>query len=108
MNGSRVPRLATMSDDPRLDPNTEPARIRAFFVQPEWARRGLARTLYAECERAAREAGFARFELMATPRLSVGALRANAALALRSCGQAANSLQRQRPACPIYLTRESW
>jgi GNAT superfamily N-acetyltransferase len=52
--------------DPRVDPATEPARIRAFFVQPEWARQGLARALYAECSRAALEAGFRTFELMAT------------------------------------------
>jgi GNAT superfamily N-acetyltransferase len=52
--------------DPRLDASTEPARIRAFFVHPDWARRGLARQLYAECERAAIEAGFRHFELMST------------------------------------------
>lgn len=52
--------------DPPLDPRTEPARIRAFFVRPDCARRGLARRLYAECARAAREAGFRSFELMAT------------------------------------------
>lgn len=52
--------------DPLLDPATEPARIRAFFVHPDWSRRGLASSLYAECERAARAADFRRFELMAT------------------------------------------
>ncbi len=52
--------------DPPLDPATEPARIRAFFVHPDWARRGLARQLYTACETAARAAGFRRFELMAT------------------------------------------
>lgn len=52
--------------DPRLDPASEPARIRAFFVHPQWARRGLARQLYAACERPARDAGFRAFELMAT------------------------------------------
>jgi GNAT superfamily N-acetyltransferase len=52
--------------DPRLDPSTDPARIRAFFVHPAYARRGLARQLYGECERAALAAGFRRFELMAT------------------------------------------
>ena len=54
------------ADDPRLDPATEPARIRAFFVRPQWARRGLARRLYEACARAAWEAGFREFELMAT------------------------------------------
>jgi GNAT superfamily N-acetyltransferase len=54
------------TEDPPLDPATEPARIRAFFVHPEWARRGLARQLYAQCSGAAAEAGFRSLELMAT------------------------------------------
>ena len=49
-----------------LDPASDAARIRAFFVHPEWARRGLARQLYARCEHAAAAAKFRRFELMAT------------------------------------------
>jgi GNAT superfamily N-acetyltransferase len=52
--------------DPLLDPAEEAARIRAFFVHPAWARRGLARQLYAACAQAAWQAGFRRFELMAT------------------------------------------
>jgi GNAT superfamily N-acetyltransferase len=52
--------------DRRLDPRTEPARIRAFFVHPGWARQGLARRLYEVCAAAARAAGFASLELMAT------------------------------------------
>lgn len=52
--------------DPRLDPRSEPARIRAFFVHPTHARCGLARQLYHVCERAARAAGFRQLELMAT------------------------------------------
>lgn len=52
--------------DGLLDPATEPARIRAFFVHPSRARRGLARRLYATCEEAARGAGFSRFDLVAT------------------------------------------
>ena len=43
--------------DPLLDPSSEPARIRAFFVQPDWARLGLARKLYGACVEAARAAG---------------------------------------------------
>src|SRR6476659_8173665 len=53
-------------DDLRLDPSSEAARIRAFFVHPHWARRGLARRLYAACVDAAWTAGFRRFELMST------------------------------------------
>lgn len=52
--------------DPLLDVATEPARIRAFFVHPDMARRGLARLLFAQCENAARTAGFREFVLMAT------------------------------------------
>lgn len=52
--------------DPRLDPATEPARIRAFFVDPAHARRGLARTILDACLDAARDAGFASIELAAT------------------------------------------
>ena len=49
-----------------LDPARDAARIRAFFVAPEHARRGIGRLLYAACEAAARAAGFHRLELMAT------------------------------------------
>jgi len=54
------------AEDPILDPRTEPARIRAFFVRPDAVRRGLARRLYIECARAAYARGFRNFELMAT------------------------------------------
>ncbi|MEO7456734.1 MAG: GNAT family N-acetyltransferase [Gemmatimonadaceae bacterium] len=54
------------ADDPLLDPHTEAARIRAFFVHPSYARQGLGRRLYNECAHAARDAGFNRLELMAT------------------------------------------
>jgi GNAT superfamily N-acetyltransferase len=52
--------------DPGLDPGTEAARIRAFFVHPAGARRGLGRRLLAYCESEAHRAGFHRAELMAT------------------------------------------
>jgi GNAT superfamily N-acetyltransferase len=52
--------------DPLLDPVTEPARIRAFFVHPAWARRGLGRLLFDRCLGAAREAGFRELTLVAT------------------------------------------
>jgi GNAT superfamily N-acetyltransferase len=49
-----------------LDPAREPARIRAFFVDPDWARRGLGRALLDRCEAAAKAAGFRSLTLMAT------------------------------------------
>ena len=49
-----------------LNPQTEAARIRAFFVHPKWARRGLGRRLLAVCEGEARSAGFVAAELVAT------------------------------------------
>lgn len=49
-----------------LDPAADAARIRAFFVAPGHARKGVARTLLAACERAAAAAGFHRMALMAT------------------------------------------
>ena len=52
--------------DPLLDPATEAARIRAFFVHPDWARRGIASQIIDACVEAARDAGFQRLELMAT------------------------------------------
>ena len=53
-------------EDPLLDPAVDAARIRAFFVDPAWARRGLGTTLYRVCADAARDAGFRTLELMAT------------------------------------------
>jgi len=49
-----------------LDPKNEAARIRAFFVHPNWARRGLGSRLLALCEREAMAAGFVVAELVAT------------------------------------------
>lgn len=52
--------------DPQLDPLREPARIRAFFVHPAWARQGLGRRLFSECCAAAEAAGFRALALVAT------------------------------------------
>jgi GNAT superfamily N-acetyltransferase len=49
-----------------LDPRSDAARIRAMFVDPAAARRGLGRQILAASEAAAREAGFSTCELMAT------------------------------------------
>jgi GNAT superfamily N-acetyltransferase len=49
-----------------LDPSRDPARVRAFYVHPDWARRGIGRLLLAHCEAEARAHGFTAVELMAT------------------------------------------
>jgi GNAT superfamily N-acetyltransferase len=49
-----------------LDPARDGARIRAFFVRPDWARRGIGRALLARCEREAATEGFVAAELLAT------------------------------------------
>ncbi len=56
---SRRDRLYTGSGDLEgdvraLDPATEPARVRAMFVRPDWTRRGLGRRILKACEEAAR------------------------------------------------------
>jgi GNAT superfamily N-acetyltransferase len=53
-------------DDTWLDPLEEAARIRAFFVSPVWARRGIGSKILRVCEAAALAHGFGRFELVAT------------------------------------------
>jgi len=53
-------------EDPALDPAIEPARIRAFFVSPDWARRGIGRRILAACEEAMIQAGFRKAILVAT------------------------------------------
>ena len=49
-----------------LDPQSEPAKIRAFFIHPDHARKGIARAILSRCEDEARAQGFQALELMAT------------------------------------------
>jgi GNAT superfamily N-acetyltransferase len=53
-------------EDAALDPTQDPARIRAFFVHPDWARRGIGRLILTRCEEAIRAAGFREVVLVAT------------------------------------------
>jgi GNAT superfamily N-acetyltransferase len=52
--------------DPELNPERDAARVRAFFVHPMWARRGVGRTILLACERAIRQARFRSIDLVAT------------------------------------------
>ena len=52
--------------DPILDPARDAARIRAFFVHPDWARQGIGSNIMTACFGAAYSAGFRRLSLVAT------------------------------------------
>src|SRR5579859_7703999 len=56
----------TGREDELLDPRVDAAKIRAFFVHPAWARRGLGSLILKTCEDAASAAGFTRCEMGAT------------------------------------------
>lgn len=49
-----------------LDLENEPARVRAMYTFPAYARRGIGRAILARCEEAAAEEGFKSVELVAT------------------------------------------
>ena len=54
------------TEDPLLNPEHDAARIRAFFVHPDYARQGIGRQIINVCEAAAKSQGFTTFELGAT------------------------------------------
>jgi len=73
----------TGREDSLLDPLQDAAKIRAFFIHPEWARRGVGTMILDACERAAAAAGFARCEMGATL-TGVKLFRARGYVAVRS------------------------
>ncbi len=56
----------TGADTGMLDPAFQAAKIRAFFVHPAWARRGIGSQIMLQCEAAALAAGFQTIEIVAT------------------------------------------
>ena len=56
----------TGREDALLDPPRDAAKIRAFFIHPDWARRGVGGKILQASEVAARAAGFTRYEMGAT------------------------------------------
>ena len=53
-------------DSSILDPKTQAAKVRAFFVDPSHARRGIGSLLLTHCESQALAYGYSEVELMAT------------------------------------------
>lgn len=49
-----------------LDPATDAAKIRAFFIHPKAARKGVGSLILERCEDEARACGFSKAEMMAT------------------------------------------
>lgn len=55
-----------VGEDGLLDPQRDAARIRAFFVHPDWARCGIGRSIMVSCEQAIVQAGFRTVDIVAT------------------------------------------
>jgi predicted N-acetyltransferase YhbS len=59
-------RAGAVRDAGLRDPAVDPAILRAFYVHPAAARRGIGRLLMDAAEAGARAAGFSRYELVST------------------------------------------
>jgi GNAT superfamily N-acetyltransferase len=67
LHGTTAPQDALLDPtDALLDPTLDAAKIRAFFVHPDYARQGIGSRIMSACEAAAMNAGFTRFELGST------------------------------------------
>jgi N-acetylglutamate synthase-like GNAT family acetyltransferase len=53
-------------DSEELDPERDAAKIRAFFIHPDWARKGIGTAILEACEREAKCFGFQSAEMMST------------------------------------------
>ncbi|MCY7345224.1 MAG: GNAT family N-acetyltransferase [Pyrinomonadaceae bacterium] len=53
-------------DSAELNPDSEAAKIRAFFIHPDWARKGIGKAILEICESEAKSHGFKSVEMMAT------------------------------------------
>ena len=49
-----------------LNPEADAAKIRAFFIHPSFARKGIGKAILEACEREAKAHGFTSVEMMAT------------------------------------------
>lgn len=53
-------------DSELLNPEVDPAKIRAFFIHPDFARQGIGTAILGKCENEAKSHGFTSAEMMAT------------------------------------------
>jgi len=53
-------------DPEKLDPSVDAAKIRAFFIHPDYVRQGLGKLLIDKCEAKAKAQGFTKIQLMST------------------------------------------
>lgn len=53
-------------DSNLLNPEIDAAKIRAFFIHPDFARRGIGTAILEQCEQEAKSYGFTSAEMMAT------------------------------------------
>ena len=63
---SGLPTSLDAAPDALLNPATDAARVRAFYVHPQWSRKGIGSLILKSCEDAARNEGFRNIELAAT------------------------------------------
>lgn len=92
-----------------LDPATEPARVRAMYTSPAYARRGVGRLVLSLCEVAAAAEGFTRLELMSTlagePLYTAYGFRPVERLEDSRGGVAVPLVRMEKPIDPALLTR---
>ena len=80
-----------------LDPRTDPAKVRAMYTHPLYARQGIGRLILTLCENDARSEGYLKVELMAT--MSGEPL-------YRACGyEAIERIKDERGGAPVPLVR---
>ena len=94
-------------DSQLLDPAVDPARVRAMYTSPAYARRGVGRLILTLCERAAAAEGFTQLELMSTlsgePLYTAYGFRPLERLSDPTGGAAVPIIRMERPVDPSLL-----
>ena len=94
-------------DSKLLDSTVEPARVRAMYTNPAYARRGVGRLILSLCEASAAAEGFTRLELMSTlsgePLYTAYGFRALERLTDATGGTAVPLIRMEKPVDPRLL-----